>query len=163
MGNGSASPSKATLLRALHEAYAGPAWHGPSVLAALRGVDVAVAERTPDAGRNTIWDLTLHLAYARHRTHVRLARLQGQETSRFPRRLRQSWFPELPGERTADAWARDRALLDEYHERLVEAVAACPANTLRRTRPGGDRSIGAELLGMALHDAYHAGQIRLLR
>jgi len=54
------------------------------------------------------------------------------------------------------AWREDRALLEKEHVALQRAVA-----------PTADTPRGRKLLrhvyGMAMHDVYHAGQIRLLR
>ncbi len=157
-----ASPDRETLIRALREGYGGPAWHGPSVLSALRGVPAAAAAERVAPGRNTIWDLALHLAYTRHRVILRLARLAGLDAPAFPRRLRASWFPELPADPGEAAWRDDKALLAGYQQRLLDVLDGLPSATLRTRRRGASRSIGDELLGLALHDAYHAGQIRLL-
>lgn len=157
-----ASPDVRTLVRTLRESYDGPAWHGPSVRASLRGLSAERAAARPGPGRNTIWELVLHLAYGRHRLLHRLKRLHELTLPRFPRKLRASWFPELPETLDEASWKGDLALLDAYQERLVEALEKLPARTLRRRRRGSSRTIGSELLGLALHDAYHAGQIRLL-
>ncbi len=156
------SPDASTLMRALRESYAGPAWHGPSVLGALRGVSAADAAEPPAPERNTIWDLVLHLAYVRHRSLLRVARLRGLDAPPFPRKLKASWFPEVPAVRDEAAWTDDKALLAAYQERLLDVLEGLPVATLRTCRRGTTRSIGDELLGVALHDAYHAGQIRLL-
>jgi hypothetical protein len=158
-----ASPDRETLLRAVREAYEGPAWHGPSVVTALRGVPAAAAARRVAPGRNTIWDLVLHLAYTRHRAALRLARAAGQDAPpAFPRRLRASWFPEVPTDPGEASWRDDKALLAAYQQRLLEVLAGVTPDTLRARRRGANRTIGDELLGVAFHDAYHAGQIRFL-
>jgi len=60
----------------------------------------------------------------------------------------------------SDAWKADLAFLDETHRRLLEAV--------RRALSGGSRDAAAHgkmlrlVEGVASHDVYHAGQIRLL-
>ncbi len=157
-----ASPDAATIVRALREAYDGPAWHGPSVRVALRGLSAERAAVRPAPERNTIWELVLHLAYARHGLLLRVKRFHDIELPAFPRKLQKPWFPELPPTLDERAWKRDRALLGAYQERLVGVLESVPPQALRKRRPGRRRSIGMELLGLALHDAYHAGQIRLL-
>lgn len=157
-----ATPSKDVLLRLLREVYRGPAWHGPSVRDSLRGVTAAQAQRRPAPGRNSIWELVLHLAYARHRMVIRIARLQAGEITRFPHRLRKAWWPLPPEKQDAPAWKADLALLDTYQDRLLNAIEAAPPTVLARHRAGSSRSLGQELAGNAIHDAYHAGQIRLL-
>jgi hypothetical protein len=155
---GEGSPDRAAILRALRDIFAGPAWHGPSVHAALSDVDATVATWRPAPGRNTIWELTLHLAYTRHRVLLRL----GERAGRFPHPLRADWWPRMPENSSEDAWRDTLALLDDYQDRLLAAVARATQTTLRRVRPSRRETIGHELLGVAFHDAYHAGQIRLL-
>jgi uncharacterized damage-inducible protein DinB len=142
----------------LHEVYRGPAWHGPSLLATLREVDVATARRRPGRGRNSIWELVLHLAYARYRLLHRL----GVITTRFARPLRVAWWPRFPADPSPAQWRQDLALLEDYQAQLLSAIARVPESRLRARRRGQSRSLAAELLGVALHDAYHTGQIRLL-
>ena len=52
-----------TLLAALEEAYKGPAWHGPSLRAALKGIDAKQAAKRQGPGRHNIWELAIHAAY----------------------------------------------------------------------------------------------------
>ena len=131
-----ASPARETLIRALREAYQGPAWYGPSVLSALRGVPAAVAVERVAPGRNTIWDLVLHLAYTRHRILLRLSRLADLEAPAFPRRLRASWFPELPADPGEATWRDDKALLAGYQQRLLDVLGDLPSATLHSRRRG---------------------------
>lgn len=58
----------------------------------------------------------------------------------------------------------DVALLKEEHERLVEVIAAVPLARYDERMPGGKRWTVAELIvGIAQHDAYHTGQIQMLK
>jgi hypothetical protein len=150
------SPERARVLALLEEAFAGPAWHGPSLTGALRGVTPAEASWRVAPGRNTIWELLLHAAYTKY---VVRGRLLGQ-AERFPRPLQRAWWPALPGRPDAGAWRRDRALLGAAHRALVEAVVtATEAQVRRRLR----RPLLEQIAGAALHDTYHGGQIGLLR
>ena len=151
---------RAELLRALDEGFRGPAWHGPSLRSALRGVTAAGARWTPAPGRNSIWELALHAAYTRHRV---LRRLDPTLAARFPRAVRRGWWPRLPDPPDAAAWKADLALLDESHRKLCDAVVQLPAARLLVTRPGKRWTLGQEVLGVAMHDVYHAGQVQLLR
>ena len=152
-------PGRDVIARALREIYGGPAWHGPSLREALRGVGAAQAARRPGPGRNTIWELMLHLAYGRHRLLLRLGEGGARQ---FPRRLTKAWWPAAPAQPTAAAWRADVELLADYHARLLAAVARAPRARLDAVRLGQRRTIAHELLGVAFHDAYHAGQIRML-
>ncbi len=152
-------PDRDTIIRLIDEVYRGPAWHGPSVRACLRGVDHVTAAWRLAPKRNTIWDLVLHLAYSRHGV---LGRLVAKPIGKFPRKLRASWWPEMPSDQSASAWTADLELLKTFHDRLIQAIADAPESSLRRVRSGKNFTIAHELLSIAPHDTYHAGQIRLL-
>jgi uncharacterized damage-inducible protein DinB len=135
-------------------------WHGgPSPVTALRGVLVEEAAWRPAPRRKSIWALALHIAYWKYtvRRH-----LEPGPIPRFPRSP--SNWPVPPAAADPAAWSRDVALLKEQHERLVDAVARVPATALERIPPAGRRwTYGQLLLGIAAHDAYHTGQIQLMK
>lgn len=155
------TPPTALLLRSLRENYYRGGWHGPSaaVREALRGLDGNAASWRPGAGRHNIWELTLHLAYARHMMLKRM----GIDVPAFPHRLTKPWWPEVPSALSADAWASDVALLESLHRRFVAAVSGASRRLLATVRPGRTLTIGMEVLGVATHDAYHAGQMNVIR
>jgi uncharacterized damage-inducible protein DinB len=151
-------PSRDTIITQLDEVYRGPAWHGPAVLEALDGVTAKAAHAKLDAGRHSIWELVRHLTHGRHLLLERLT----EASSEFPHRIAEPWWPVSPADGSEIAWREDLALLDAYHGRLVDAVRnASDAQLARRPEPE-DQTVAQQLLGMAIHDAYHAGQIRLL-
>ena len=150
--------NRALLIELLDEAYRGPAWHGPSVKEALHGVSAETAAATPIPGRNSIWDLVLHLAHGRHLLLERLL----DATLDFPREIREPWWPVAHPDTTEAAWLRDLELLEECHVHLVDAIAQATDAQLDRVPKGSDQDLTRQLLGMAMHDAYHAGQMRLI-
>jgi hypothetical protein len=135
-------------------------WHGgPSPVGALRGVSAEEAAWRPGPRRKSIWALALHVAYWKYtvRRHLETGPLP-----RFPRKP--SNWPTPPVSGDASAWSRDVALVKEQHERLVQAVGRVPLFALDRIPPGGRRwTYGQLLLGIAAHDAYHVGQIQLIK
>jgi hypothetical protein len=143
------------LLDILGEGYDRPAWHGPNLRAAVRGVTAAQAAWRPAPGRHCIWELVLHCAYWKHRVWRKLA---GGPAGAFPRRPAN--FPAVPARPGPAAWKADLGLLEEEHRRLRSAVEALPA--ARLTQRLGRSSPARLIYGVAAHDAYHAGQIRLL-
>lgn len=155
-------PDRATLLAALEEAYRGPAWHGPSLRSTLQGVSAETAGWRPAEGRNTIAELVAHLAYGRHLVGQRLAALMGEDHPSFPRKLRKSWWPEVSTTEGEAGWRDELALLDECHMRFISIVERASARDLARTRGSAERPIAREILGIAFHDLYHAGQVRLV-
>ena len=152
------NPARDLIIAELNEIYRGPAWHGPALLEALDGIDAEKAAANPVPGRNSIWDLVLHLTHGRHLLIERLT----ETTFDFPRSIREPWWPVPSPERIETAWRRDLQLLDDYHLRLVDAVISASEAQLARIPDGADQPVARQLLGMAIHDAYHAGQIRLL-
>ena len=62
-----------TLVALLEEAYAGPAWHGPSLRGSLRGVTAAQAAWRPADGPHNIWEVVVHAAYWKYTVHRRIA------------------------------------------------------------------------------------------
>jgi uncharacterized damage-inducible protein DinB len=152
------SPSRDTIINQLEEIYRGPAWHGPAVLEALDGVTATVAAAKPDPDRHSIWELVRHLTHGRHLLVERLT----QTRSEFPHAIREPWWPVAPPEASEAAWRDDLALLERYHVNLVDAVRDATESQLARRPNPGDQTLAQQLLGTAVHDAYHAGQIRLL-
>lgn len=146
------------LIRTLDEAFHGPAWHGPALKATLHGCTPAEAERRLAPGRNTVRELVLHTAYGKHLVRARLT----SDPRRFPRPLRRPWWPKTV-DLSPDGWREDLALLDAAHAALVASLAKMTPAGLAQRRPGKRHTLGEEIIGIVLHDTYHAGQIALIR
>jgi uncharacterized damage-inducible protein DinB len=153
-----AALNRETLVAALRESYAGPAWHGPSVREALNDVSTSVASRRLGSRRNSIWELVLHLAHGRYLLTERIA---NRPAAPFPRAIREPWWPVAPSDSREQSWRDDLSLLEHCHITLIEAIERATAEQLSRMPDGGE-PIAHQLFGLALHDAYHAGQIRLI-
>lgn len=138
----------------------GMAWHGgPTPAGALRNVDANAARWRPGSDRHTIWELALHNAYWNYAVRRRLLGTRGP---RFPRSPA-NW-PDMPRVRDDSAWAADRALVAEQQRLLVETIRNFPGGKLGRSVGSGKRwTWGDLLIGIAMHDAYHAGQIQLMK
>lgn len=141
----------------LEQAFRSDAWHGPSLQSALRGVVWQEAIWRPGAFRPSIWAIVLHCAYWKLRV---LERVTGARVV-FPRPGKD--WPELPAEANDGAWREDRRLLRTAHDDLLGAVRLLEPEDLDRPGPRQQRSRRQNLDGIAFHDAYHAGQIRLIR
>lgn len=154
------SPFRQLLLENIQPPRGRQGWHGGATpLGAVRGVSVETALWRPAAGRKNIWELTLHIAYWKYAVR---RRLEGGKGPRFPRSPAN--FPALPRRTDQAAWDADRALLAQEHARLLEVVAAIPPGRYaERVQSGRRWSVGEMVLGIAQHDAWHTGQIVLLK
>ncbi len=141
------------VLALLDEAYEKKTWHGPNLKQSIKGVTAKQAAWRPAPGRHNIWELALHAAYWKYAVR---RRIEGGKRGSFV--LKGSNFFARPekGKLTDAAWSADKKLLEREHRALREAVA----NVLRT--PQAARLL-PQLYGIAFHDIYHAGQIRLLR
>lgn len=153
------SPSLDLLLWNLQPPPGRKNWHGgPSPLGALRGVTAAQASWRPTPRRKTIWELALHIAYWKYAVRRHLH----PDSPSFERRPAN--FPVPPEPADDAAWSRDVALLRTEHARLLRAVSALSERMLDAVPPSGRRwTYGELVLGIAAHDAYHTGQIQLLK
>ncbi len=146
------------LLHLLDEAFDRKAWHGPNLYGAIRTVAPAEAAARPGKGRNSIQELVLHCAYWKYAVRRKLT---GEKRGSFP--LEGSNFFPREGAAALAAWRGDRELLREEHRKLRSAVAAFPAEKLHRRAPGRSQTFLRLIAGVAAHDVYHAGQVRLIR
>jgi hypothetical protein len=137
----------------LDEAYEKKTWHGPNLKQSIKGVTARQAAWRPGPGRHNIWEVTLHAAYWKYAVRRRIA---GEKRGSFA--LKGSNFFARPekGKLNEAAWAADKELLEREHRALRAAVT----KVLRTPRPA---KFMRQFYGIAFHDIYHAGQIRLLR
>ncbi len=153
-----ADPRVTLLLELMDEAFDRKAWHGPNLWGALRGLDPAVAAWRPGAGRHNIHEVALHAAYWKYAVRRRLT---GEKRGSFVYKG-SNWFVR-PDEPNPALWKADLKLLRSEHDRLREVVAKLSGSGLDRRSSGSRRTTRNLLYGVAAHDVYHAGQIRLLK
>jgi uncharacterized damage-inducible protein DinB len=151
------------LARALRRSFDGGAWHGPSLAESLAGVDVHAARARPIADGHTIWELTHHVAAW---TREVARRLEGAALA-MPA---EGDWPSPAGATDAAAWDALRAELVAARDAVLAALGTFPAARLdARVSDGGAPALGATatwgqmIVGLAEHNAYHGGQIVLLR
>jgi hypothetical protein len=141
------------VLALLDEAYEKKTWHGPNLKQSIKGITAKQAAWRPGAGRHNVWEVTLHAAYWKYAVR---RRIEGGKHGSFV--LRGSNFFARPenGKLTEAAWSADKKLLEREHRALRGTIAKLLGT------PRAARSMN-QLYGIAFHDIYHAGQIRLLR
>jgi uncharacterized damage-inducible protein DinB len=140
----------------LRRSLEGPAWHGPSLLEAIG--DLTAAEAAITSGNShSIAEIAAHaLAWTEEVTR-RLTGVEPDEPERgdWPRL---GWKETLRLLRSAaDDLDRRLALLDDPQ------LSETPWGDTPNPPLGTGVSLEAMLLGLAQHNAYHGGQISLLR
>lgn len=148
------------LVSILRHARSGDPFHGPSLDALLGDVTPDEAAAHPIRGRHSILELVLHLAAWADEV---AARVEG----RAPGMPEAGDWPDASGVTWADAKAR----LVGAHDRLLEAVRRFPEERLTVLVGGPERDAAfgtgvtheREIAGVAEHDAYHGGQVALLK
>lgn len=143
------------LLAAIDEGYDADAWHGSNLTQSLKGVKAAEAAWKPALAPRSIHKIVVHAAYWKYAV---IRALLGDAAGAFAY-PGQDWY-DRPD--TAEAWRADLVLLAETHRRLREAVAALTPEDLQRELRAS-LTVEQIVRGIAMHDAYHAGQIESLR
>jgi uncharacterized damage-inducible protein DinB len=143
-------------------AHDGDPWHGSPVKAILKGVTAAQAAAEPPNGAHSIWALALHMTGWRNEAAQRATGKPAGEPAAGD-------YPEI-GDPTPARWTAALAALDASHANLVKVVNGMsddhllkPTNDPRNRAAGTGVSYYELLHGIVQHDAYHAGQIAILR
>jgi len=140
----------------------GDPWYGDAVLQVLAGVTHQQAAARPIAKAHTIWELALHMTSWVHEVTRRLQHGDWREPA-------DGDWPAAP-DPTATNWRASLARLREAHEALSAALETFPESRLdeqlgtERNQSMGTGQTHAQMLhGILQHDAYHLGQIGLLK
>jgi uncharacterized damage-inducible protein DinB len=146
------------LLHALDHAYDATSWHGPNLRGAVRGLSHVEAAKRPAKGRHSVWELVVHCAYWKYTVRRRLL---GEKRGSFPLEG-SNWFRREAKDGAAQ-WKADVGLLDEMHRSLRRAVEKFPASRWKQRMKGSRWTYRDTVAGVAAHDLYHAGQMRLVK
>lgn len=147
-------PRIASLLHALDAAFDGRGWHGPTLVGSVRGMTEAEAGWRPAPDAHNAWEVVVHAAYWTYRV---LRHVAAEPPARFDE-AGSDFFARPADGRTL---AADLDRLRDWHRRFVEAVAAFDPERLGDVAYG-EYTFQDVIAGVAAHDVYHAGQIRLL-
>lgn len=148
----------------LRKGYSDDPWHGPATDDLLRDVTAAEATARPVPGAHSLWEIVLHMTAWQNEVRRRLG-------GKAPALPEEGDWPEV-GEASEGAWRRDRKHLGASLTELLEVLDGLREQDLDRT--GGslsdrDPALGtgvtlrAMIHGLVQHNAYHSGQIALLR
>jgi hypothetical protein len=141
------------ILQLFEEAFEQKTWHGPNLWQSLKGVTAKQAAWRPGPDRHNIWEQALHAAYWKYAVR---RRLQGGQRGSFVIKGSNFFQRPQPGKLTEAEWKTEKAILRQEHQALRAAIKQALA------KPASAQVLRM-LWGVAFHDVYHAGQIRLLR
>lgn len=136
-------------------ALRGQAWHGDSLCELLSSVTADQAIQRPIPTAHNIWELVLHITSW---SNIVLRRIVGGQVEP---RAGEDW-PET-GEISFTQWDAVRAEMNESHNRLTEIVMGLTDEQMLSNAPNSQNSVAVMIHGAAQHDAYHGGQIALLK
>lgn len=137
-------------------------WHGPSLGVLLRDVDPETAAAHPIPGAHSIWEVVRHVTAW---TNEVARRLEGGS----PALPDEGDWPEA-AEPSAEAWQAALAALAASQGRFEGSLLAFPPERLdERVGDARDAPLGTGvsfegmIRGALQHNAYHGGQVALLR
>ncbi len=131
-------------------------WHGPALADLLEEVSAADAASYPIKGAHSIWELVLHVTAW---TEIARERLAG--SAKADPTHEEDWPPV--NDKSAEAWRAAKERLKDAHRELAEEVGALDDAVLISRLPGKDHTALVMYHGIIEHDAYHGGQIAILK
>ena len=132
----------------------GDCWIGVNIKEALQGVDAALAVKSINNHSNSIWLLVFHLTY--WRTSV-INRLNGS--------LEPPPFKDfaLPDELNEENWKQTLLDFENAYHQLRSTILHFKEEQLHKPSPKPEQTFYQLMMGCLQHDAYHLGQIILIK
>ncbi len=147
----------------LRKGYSDDPWHGPAIADLLADVTAAEAGAHPVPGAHSIWEIVLHLISWQNEVRRRLG-------GKPPTQPEEGDWPAV-ADLSETAWRRDQDRLAASLSEVIEDLSGRPEGIL--DQPGGflarEPALGTGVTfrgmvdGLVQHNAYHGGQIALLR
>jgi uncharacterized damage-inducible protein DinB len=138
-----------------HRVFAGPSWHGASVIEVIDGLTLAEAQSRPIPGAHSIGELLRHLIA--WRTLV-VHRLRGDDAYKVTAAL--DW---TPGPASELEWMEALEQLRASQREILLLLGRFNPRLLDDPAPGSEVTWHTLFHGLLQHDLYHLGQIGLLK
>jgi uncharacterized damage-inducible protein DinB len=142
----------------LRRSFHGQAWHGPAVIELLSETSAKQAAARPTAGVHTIWEIALHIRAWENAARNWLA----GEIMELPVLEGERDWPTV-GDTSPAKWEQTVEDLVAVHDEMIRQVLRLREVQLAEMVSGRDYTNYFLLHGLAQHNAYHAGQIALLK
>jgi uncharacterized damage-inducible protein DinB len=125
---------------------------------AVKNFPVERAGIRPDGAPHSAWELLEHMRIAQHDI-LRFSKSAEWVSPHFP----EGYWPKIPAPESAADWKKSVREFEEDRT-AFEAILRDPAQDLNRRFPWGDgQTLLREAMLIADHNAYHLGQLVLLR
>jgi uncharacterized damage-inducible protein DinB len=142
----------------LQRAFAGEAWHGPSLHEALAELTAEQAAAKPGSNTHSIWEIVLHIATweeaIRRRVIGDVVKVSDAED-----------WPSFT-DTSELAWRNVLAMAEAIHQKLLDEISRLSDADLDRlvvSQAGIEHSLYVSLHGAIHHLIYHTGQLALLK
>jgi len=142
------------ILKLFTDLQHGDCWVGNNFKEALHGISAASASAKPYGDTNSIWELVSHLIYWRIKVTNRV------EGNNNPPPFIDFRLPEQLNEET---WRQSLHDFESAYHTLRSAIHAFKDENLDKPSPKEGQTYYQLLMGCLQHDAYHLGQIVLLK
>ena len=147
---------KEILLKCWTTAYGQEGWY-PPLKEALDGLTTDEAQAREAPGLHSVRELVNHILYYKERFLHHLKRKEFSPTYES----NDETFEKVAPQYAEESWEAQLARLGDVHKSIAEVIMNLNDGDL--DKPAPDAPIGAQVLDLAMHDAYHTGQIVLLR
>jgi hypothetical protein len=125
---------------------------------AVKGLPVALRGKRPKGAQHSPWEIL---------EHMRLAQSDILEFSRDPKHVSPQWpegyWPKTQAPPNAAAWARSVRAFQADLEEMCNLVSLRSTDLFARITHGSGQTILREALLVADHNAYHLGELVLVR
>ncbi|WP_324719262.1 DinB family protein [Salinimicrobium sp. HB62] len=134
--------------------YDGDPWIDENLKQTLKGISAEKARKKIAEGRNSIWQIVVHIIEWRR---MILKRLNGNIIS-----VPEDNFIRETLDTSEEAWKKTLQELEQSQQEWLEFFDNLKDEDLEKTYPGNDQRYYYLIQGIIQHDAYHLGQIVLL-
>lgn len=142
-------------IAALFEAfYEGDCWVGLNFQQAVQGIHAEQASKKKDDAHNSIWQLVNHIIYWRKTVMIRLQGVLGHPP------MLDFYQPEKT---TIAEWKNTIQHFEEINQTLINTIRSFDDDRLDQPSPMKRQTYYQLLVGCLQHDAYHMGQIVILK
>lgn len=146
---------QAQLQKLLDDLYNGSPWIDVNFTDTLNEITAKEAATKPFPHFNSIWEIVNHVISWRE---TLLKRIQGEEIES----PEDNYFSYIP-DRTESAWEKTKEHFKASQQQWTKALKKMKKKDLDEMDIAGKYSVFDLVNGIIQHDAYHLGQIRLLR